>query len=497
MPRLRPLLPLLALGLLLGGARAEDLSGTWKAELIRRGDVRQPLYLVLRQAAGKIEGRVYAPAGGELPMQDARLDHGDVVFDTQYGMHYRLHPDGATLRVTVQYEWRPADEVTAVRVADAETDPPAVIPLPALQPVPDNGLARTPPMGWNSWNRFGETIDDRTVREMADALVSSGLAGAGYVYVTIDDTWEGERDPAGKIRPNAKFPDMKALGRYLHDRRLKFGIYSSPGATTCAGYTGSYGHEEEDARTFADWGVDYLKYDWCSAGRTYRIEERQAACQRMGEALLRCGRPIVYSLSESTPGSEVWTWGPRAGANLWRTTGDIHDNWAEMEQIGFSQDRFAAFAGPGRWNDPDMLEVGNGGMTDTEYRTHFSLWCLLAAPLIAGNDLREMSAATLSTLGNLELIAVDQDPAGRPGIRKYQRDGIEAWCKPLQDGSLAVGLFNRTTEPLPVAAAWADLGLPRPPARLRDLWEHRELSVGSAGLRTRVPAHGVVVLRAW
>lgn len=493
---MRSLLSFLACCLGMAGVCAADLTGTWRAEFVRRGNVHQPLHLVLRQSGDRLEGRVFAPAGGELPLLNPRFEDGDAVFETQFGMHYRLHPEGAVLRVAVRYDWRPPDVAMAVRVADTETDPPAVIPLPALREIPDNGLARTPPMGWNSWNRFGETIDDQTVREIADALVDSGLAAAGYGYVTIDDTWEGGRDAAGRIHPNGKFPDMKALGDYLHRRGLKFGLYSSPGATTCAGYTGSYGHEEEDARTFAAWGVDYLKYDWCSAGRTYHLAERQAACQRMGEALVRCGRPIVYSLSESSPGSEVWLWGPRAGANLWRTTGDIHDNWSEMEAIGFNQDRFAPFARPGRWNDPDMLEVGNGGMTDTEYRTHFSLWCLLAAPLIAGNDLRQMSAATLTTLTNRELIAVDQDPLGRQGRRQLTLDGLEVWVKPLFDGSLAIGLFNRSAESLAADMLWADLGLPRPPSAVRDLWEHRNLEVRPAGYRARLPAHGAIVLRA-
>ncbi|MBI2516291.1 MAG: glycoside hydrolase family 27 protein [Opitutae bacterium] len=485
----------LGLCLLLASVRATDLSGTWKADLVRRGDVHQPLYLVLRQSGGRLEGRVFAPAGGELPLLNAHFEGGDAVFDTQFGMHYRLRSEGPSLHVTVRYEWRPTDETTAIRVADTEINPPAVVPLPALRLVPDNGLARTPPMGWNSWNRFGETIDDRTVREIADALVSSGMAAAGYTYVTIDDTWEGERDATGRIRPNGKFPDMKALGDYLHNRGLKFGIYSSPGTTTCAGYTGSYGHEEQDARTFADWGVDYLKYDWCSAGRTYRLEERRAACQRMGEALAGCGRPIVYSLSESSPGSDVWLWGPRTGANLWRTTTDIHDNWVEMEQIGFNQGNFTPYAGPGHWNDPDMLEVGNGGMTDTEYKTHFSLWCLLAAPLIAGNDLRQMSAATLSILTNRELIAVDQDPLGKQATRRLARDGLEVWCKPLQDGGMAIGLFNRTKETILSALTWPELGLLQPPVSLRDLWEHRDLKAAPDGYRSRIPAHGTIVLR--
>jgi len=485
----------LAAWVALGAAPAPEMTGTWKADLVRRGDVHLPLYLVLRQSGDRLEGRVFAPAGGELPLRKAHFEDGDAVFDTQFGMNYRLHAEGPLLRVTVRYEWRPTEVAMAVRVAETETAPPARIPLPEVRNLPENGLARTPPMGWNSWNRFGEAVDDATVREIADALVNSGMAAAGYTYVCIDDTWEGDRDADGRLHPNGKFPDLKALGDYLHRRGLKFGLYSSPGVQTCAGYAGSHGREEQDARTFADWGVDYLKYDWCSAGCTYRLDERRAVCQRMGEALARCGRPVVFSLSESTPGSEVWIWGPLAGANLWRTTSDIHDNWTEMSAIGFNQDQFARSAGPGHWNDPDMLEVGNGGMTDTEYRTHFSLWCLLAAPLIAGNDLRQMSTATLSTLTNRELIAVDQDPLGQQGTRQLQRGSLEVWCKPLQDGSRAVGIFNRSSETIPIALSWEELGFSRLPAAVRDLWAGRNLAVEPTGFRGRVPAHGVVVLR--
>jgi len=481
--------------LLCTGAWASDLTGTWKADLLRRGDVHQPLYLVLRQSGERIDGRVIAPAGGDLPMIDPHFESGDVVFSTKYGMNYRLRPDGESLGVTVRYEWRDTDVTTATRVAESETSPPAKIPLPVLQELSPNGLAMTPPMGWNSWNHFGEYIDDRTVREIADALVNSGMATAGYVYVNIDDTWEGDRDANGKISPNGKFPDMKGLADYLHKRGLKLGIYSSPGVLTCAGYAGSFGHEEQDAQTFAEWGVDYLKYDWCSAGQTYSIAERRASCQRMGEALLRCGRPIVYSLSESSPGSEVWIWGPLAGANLWRTTGDIHDNWAEMSEIGFNQDRFASFARPGYWNDPDMLEVGNGGMTGTEYRTHFSLWCLLAAPLLAGNDLRSMPADSLAILTNPELIAVDQDVLGRQGTRRLSREGIEVWTKPLHDGSLALGIFNRSAQAREAKLTWADLGLASPPGKVRDLWARCDQAVAKDGLVGTIPAHGVIALR--
>ncbi len=231
-------------------------------------------------------------------------------------------------------------------------------------------------MGWNSWNKFRTQISDALVREIADAMVSSGMRDAGYLYVNIDDGWQGRRDEKGLIRANERFPDMKALGVYVHSKGLKPGIYSSPGPRTCTQYEGSYGHEEQDAATYAGWGVAYLKYDWCSARAVHQTaEEQRAAYQKMAVALARAGRPIVFAICQYGQNG-VGEWGPRTGGNLWRTTGDIRDTWASMEQIGFGQDVWTKFAGVGHWNDPDMLEVGNGGMTDTEYRTHMSLWAL-------------------------------------------------------------------------------------------------------------------------
>ena len=269
--------------------------------------------------------------------------------------------------------------------------PPPKLPLPELRDLPDNGLARTPPMGWNSWNRFRTRISDALVREIADAMVSSGMRDAGYVYVNIDDGWQGTRDAQGNIRGNERFPDMTALGNYLHSKGLKFGIYSSPGPRTCAQFEGSYGHEEQDAQTYAAWGVDYLKYDWCSARVVYTTpDEQRAAYQKMAEALRRTGRPIVYAICQYGQ-NKVGDWGAKAGGNLWRTTGDIRDTWQSMEQIGFGQLPWVQYSRVGHWNDPDMLEIGNGGMTDVEYKTHMSLWALLAAPLLAGNDVRRIA----------------------------------------------------------------------------------------------------------
>jgi alpha-galactosidase len=288
---------------------------------------------------------------------------------------------------------------------------------------------------------------------------------------------------------------MRALADYVHARGLRLGIYSSPGPLTCGGYEGSYGHEDEDARTLAAWGVDYLKYDWCSASRVYPDADLRAVYQRMGEALLRCGRPIVFSLCEYGT-RDPWTWGPDVGGNLWRTTGDIQDNWNSMSTIGFAQGRLAPYAGPGHWNDPDMLEVGNGGMSADEYRTHFSLWCMLAAPLMAGNDLRTMSAETRDILTNREVIAVDQDPLGAQGARLSAGAGVEIWTRPLQGGGRAIGLFNRNAAASAASFTWAEVGRASRPTGLRDLWERRDIPPDAAGFSATVPAHGVVLLVA-
>src|SRR3954447_24776872 len=279
----------------------------------------------------------------------------------------------------------PMTHMVAHRVPPGEGALPLRTELPTLHRVPSNGLAQTPPMGWNSWNKFAGKVDDPGVRAAADAMASNGMKEAGYTYINIDDTWQGERDAQGNIQTNKKFPDMKALADYVHSKGLKIGIYSSPGPNTCAGYLGSYGHELQDAKTYAAWGMDYLKYDWCGAGSMYKNEEMQPLYQKMGDALHSVGRPIVYSLCQYG-NADVWKWGPDVGGNLWRTTGDIKDTWESMAKIGFDQNDLAPYAGPGHWNDPDMLEIGNEGMTETEYRTHMSLWALLASPLLAGND---------------------------------------------------------------------------------------------------------------
>ena len=371
--------------------------------------------------------------------------------------------------------------------------PPPRLPLPELHDVPDNGLALTPPMGWNSWNKFAGKVDDVTVRGMADAMVASGMRDAGYTYINIDDTWEGPRDAQGNITGNLKFPNMKGLADYVHSKGLKIGLYSSPGPQTCAGYEGSYGHEEQDAKTYAAWGFDYLKYDWCSAGRIYKDSDMQAVYQKMGDALLASGRPIVFSLCQYGH-DDVWKWGAKVGGNLWRTTGDINDHWKRMDEIGFKQFDIASYAQAGHWNDPDMLEIGNGGMTADEYRTHMSLWSLLAAPLLAGNDLRSMSDETKSILMNTEVIAIDQDPDGQ-AREENLRARLAWWLRHVRSSTKtwAVGLFNRGDAAAKMSVTWKDLGL-HGKLQVRDLWAHKDLGKVADQFSAEVPSHGVVLI---
>jgi alpha-galactosidase len=366
-------------------------------------------------------------------------------------------------------------------------------------------LAPTPPMGWNSWNHFAEKVTDADVRATADALVSSGMRDAGYIYVNVDDTWEGQRDAAGNIHANSKFPEMKALGDYIHSKGLKFGIYSSPGPKTCAGYEGSYGHEEQDAMTYASWGVDFLKYDLCGLRDVMQLKSPQYdriegeammenAYVRMHQALVKTGRPIVYSICQYGMDS-VWKWGARVGGNLWRTTDDISDSFRSMALIGFSQAGLEKFAGPGHWNDPDMLEIGNGGMSADEYQTQMSLWAILAAPLLAGNDLSKMDETTKSMLMNREVIAVDQDARGRQGFRLGPP---QVWARALSGGAKALAIFNYVTDdvPQPVTVAFKDLGYSGP-VHARDLWAHKDLGVLHGSFTTTPPKGGVVMLRLW
>lgn len=381
----------------------------------------------------------------------------------------------------------------------------AVLGASTLTFAQGRAMARTPPMGWNSWNHFGCHVTDAIIREQAKAMATNGMKAAGYIYVNIDDCWQGKRDAGGVIRPNANFPDMTSLADYVHSLGLKLGIYSSPGPKTCGGYEGSYGHEQQDANTYAGWGVDYLKYDLCSYMDIMKLHDThqdpqkavammKKAYSKMHQALVNTHRPIVYSLCEYGVGS-VWEWGPEVGGNLWRTTGDISDSYRSMALIGFSQAGLEKFAGPGHWNDPDMLEVGNGGMTPDEYRTQMSLWAILAAPLIAGNDLTRMDDTTKGILMNTEVIAVDQDSLGLQGHRVGPP---QIWAKPLSGGAVAVALFNFVTddEAEPLTLRFKEIGFDGP-VHVRDLWAHRDLGLLHSSYTVTVPQGGVVMLRVW
>ena len=363
----------------------------------------------------------------------------------------------------------------------------------------DNGLAKTPPMGWNSWNKFGCNVSEKLVKEMADAMVTSGMRDAGYVYLVIDDCWQVSRDAQGNILADPqRFPSgMKALADYVHSKGLKFGLYSDAGTLTCQKCPGSRGYEFQDARQYAAWEVDYLKYDWCSTS----TQNAQASYSIMRDALLKAGRPIVFSICEWGT-AKPWLWAKDVG-NLWRTTGDIQDCWDCKRDWGGMgvvhildlQDGLESHAGPGHWNDPDMLEVGNGGMTTTEYRAHFSLWCLLSAPLMAGNDLRTMSSEIKEILTNREVIAVDQDPLGLQGRRVKREGDREVWSKQLADGGRAVVLFNRGPQAAQLSVSWTDLGYPQSlSAQVRDLWAAKDLGKMSGKFTTEVPSHGVVMV---
>jgi alpha-galactosidase len=364
----------------------------------------------------------------------------------------------------------------------------------------ENGLARTPPMGWNSWNKFACNVSEDLIKQAADAMVSSGMQAAGYQYVVIDDCWQVDRDAQGNIIPDAKrFPSgMQALADYMHAKGLKFGMYSDAGTGTCQNRPGGRGYEFQDARQYAAWGVDYLKYDWCN----HSTQDSQASYSIMRDALKKSGRPIVFSLCE-WGSTKPWLWAGAVG-NLWRSTGDIIDKWEGSEkwgglgvvQILDLQDGLQSYAGPGHWNDPDMLEVGNGGMSLTEYRAHFSMWCLLAAPLMAGNDIRSMTGDIHDILTNKEVIAIDQDPLGREGRRVKRGDGLEVWAKELADGGRAVALLNRTAAEAKITASWTDIGYPEHvPAKVRDLWAKKDLGEKTGSFSAPVPSHGVVMVR--
>jgi alpha-galactosidase len=367
-------------------------------------------------------------------------------------------------------------------------------------------VAQTPPMGWNSWNYFAGRVTDKDIRDSADLIVSSGMKDAGYIYVNIDDTWEGERDASGVLHTNSKFPDMKALADYVHSKGLKIGIYSGPGSKTCGGYAASLGHEEQDAKMYADWGIDYLKYDLCSfipdvllkqAPNDYPEQMRImiAAYDKMGKALKATGRPIVYSLCQYG-WDAVWEWAPALGGNLWRTTGDITPHWDRIYAIASQQAGLESYAGPGHWNDPDMLEVGNGELSLAENRTHFTLWAILAAPLLAGNDLPHMKPEIKAILTNRDVVAIDQDALGKQGTRAYSDGEVEVWTRHLQGGALAVAIVavgdsRYSTHPFHLNLS--KLGLHGPQAG-KNLWTGKPITLTN-NMPIEIDSHDVLLVR--
>ena len=366
-------------------------------------------------------------------------------------------------------------------------------------------VAQAPPMGWNSWNYFAAKVDDAGVRAAADQIVASGMKDAGYIYVNIDDTWEGKRDENGVLHTNEKFPDMKALADYVHSKGLKLGIYSGPGPLTCAKYEGSYGHEEQDAKMYAEWGIDYLKYDLCSFrqnmdqqapnDRPAQMKMMHDAYEKMGKALKATGRPIVYSFCQYG-WDAVWEWGPSLGANLWRTTGDIRPAWDSVYSILSEQEGLESYAGPGHWNDPDMLEVGNGRLNIRENRSHFSMWAMLAAPLLAGNDLPNMKQEIKEILTNKDVIAIDQDKLGKQGRRVCSEGEVDVWERDLAGGAKAIAVLNAGSDRYsthPFHLSLEKLGLHGPLKGL-DLWSKADVTL-TDNMAMEIASHDILLVR--
>jgi alpha-galactosidase len=361
-------------------------------------------------------------------------------------------------------------------------------------------------MGWNSWNFFFGKVTEQDIKNAADQMVSTGMKDAGYVYVNIDDTWEGERDANGVLHTNSKFPDMKGLADYVHSKGLKLGIYSGPGSKTCAGYAASLDHETQDAQLYADWGIDYLKYDLCSfrkdvmTAKAPNDEAEQmrlmvAAYGKMGKALQSTGHPIVYSLCQYGWDS-VWEWGPSIGANLWRTTGDVQPNWQSIVDIINQNAGLAKYAGPGHWNDPDMLEVGNGKLSLAENRAHFSMWAMLAAPLLAGNDLPNMKPEIKAILTNKDVIAIDQDKLGHQATRDYSDGEIEVWSRRLSGGAMAVAVLNIGADHVathPFHLNLAKLGL-HGAQQGKNLWTGKDVTL-TENQAIELPSHDILLVR--
>ena len=385
-----------------------------------------------------------------------------------------------------------------------------------LKIVAGDQIALTPPLGWNSWNCFANAVDENKVKAAADAMVKSGLINHGWTNINIDDCWEikpGSTDPMlsgkprdadGMINSNKKFPDMKGLTDYIHAKGLKTGIYSSPGPTTCAGFTATYQFDDKDARRWADWGFDYIKYDWCSYGNISKgktLDELQKPYVLMRQALDKVDRDIVFSFCQYGMG-DVWKWGEKIGGNCWRTTGDITDTWSSMSKIGFNQAGQEKYAGPGHWNDPDMLVIGLVGwgpqlhpsrLSPDEQYTHISLWSLLAAPLLIGCDMTRMDPFTLNLLTNDEVIEINQDPLGKQAGRVLKKDGVEIWVKDMEDGSKAVGIFNLTNSTEKIKADWNVLGITGKQV-VRDAWRQKDLGQFTGNFSADVAAHGVKLI---
>lgn len=448
------------------------------------------------------------PATGERPMTFAADN-----------LPATLHLDAGSGIITGTAPAAAGDYVIQLRAANAHGREAREFKL-----VVGDTLALTPPMGWNSWYMFYNHVTDAAMRDAANAMVASGMADFGYAYVNIDDCWAiqanstdpelsgAPRDAAGNIRPNARFPDMRALTDFIHSLGLKTGIYTSPGPTTCAGFTASAGHEEQDARQFAAWGFDFLKYDWCSyGGRDPSIGQAgfKAPYQQMGDILKTLDRDMVFNLCQYGMG-QVWEWGAATGGNCWRTTDDLGNEGGSLTggiyKVGLFNATLADWSKPGAWNDPDYLLVGiigdgaGGGrpstLTPNEQYTHMSLWCLMAAPLFFSGDLTKLDPFTLNILCNAEVIAVDQDPLGRAARIVARDDEHLVMAKPLADGSLAVGLFNLSVVPQEVGATWSELGCARP-KQVRDLWRQKDCRVATDGVSATLPRHGVLLVRCY
>ena len=378
--------------------------------------------------------------------------------------------------------------------------------LPAAPRADAQQVAATPPKGWNSWNYFAEKVTDKDIRAAADEIVASGMKDAGYIYINIDDTWEGERDASGVLHTNSKFPDMKALADYVHSKGLKIGIYSGPGTKTCGGYAASLGHEEQDAKMYAAWGIDYLKYDLCSFIPDVMLKQAPhdevqqmrlmvAAYTKMGKALQSTGRPIVYSLCQYGWDSP-WEWAPALGGNSWRTTGDINPHWDRIYTILSQQAGLEKYAGPGHWNDPDMLEVGNGKLTLAENRSHFSMWAMLASPLLAGNDLPHMKPEIKAILTNRDVIAIDQDPLGHQASRIYSDGEVDVWARHLSGGAMAVAILNAGSDRVathPFHLDLAKLGL-HGAQQSKNLWTGNSVEL-TQNMPITLPSHDILLVR--